>query len=213
MTTIIATGTPLGTVTSQEDLYLEGAPYIYFQDSRANPLNNPDAQGYYWGMSGTSTYPVYLLGCIQDVSLTEGVTMNDVRCDTVGVKDTIQKRDYVEFQLTILSQLPLQVLAKMLNLTDATVGTGYETVGIPQINNAIKYHVYAPKVYDTSTPASWLMFYLHKAKFVDAWTMNMVYGGSWTLTGIKMRAYADDTHPAEQLFGVIKRFDNQGRLP
>ena len=202
----IATGTAIGNVVSQEDLYLEGAPYIYFQDDRATPLNNPDAQSFYWGMSGTSSYPAYLLGCIQDVSLTEGVTMNDVRCDTAGVKDTIQKRDYVEFQLTILSQLPLSVIRHVLNLSAPSVGTGYETVGIPQINNSIHYHVYAPKVYNDDA-AGWLMFYLHKAKFVDAWTLNMVYGGSWTLTGIKLRAYAKDTMPANQLFGVIKRFD------
>ena len=202
----IATGTAIGNVVSQEDLYMEGATYIYFQDDRATPLNNPDAQSFYWGMSGTSSYPAYLLGCIQDVSLTEGVTMNDVRCDTVGVKDTIQKRDYVEFQLTILSQLPLSVIRHVLNLSAPSVGTGYETVGIPQINNSIHYHVYAPKVYNDDA-AGWLMFYLHKAKFVDAWTLNMVYGGSWTLTGIKLRAYAKDTMPANQLFGVIKRFD------
>jgi len=30
MTTIIATGTAVGNVISQEDLYLEGAPYILF---------------------------------------------------------------------------------------------------------------------------------------------------------------------------------------
>lgn len=211
MTTIIATGSAIGNVVSQEELYLEGAPYIYFQDDRATPLNNPDGQGYYWGLSGTTTYPAYLLGCIQDVSLTEGVTMNDVRCDTVGVKDTIQKRDYVEFQLTILSQLPLTVLSKIMNLSTPSTGTGYETMGIPQINNSIHYHVYAPKIYDESVPA-WLMFYLHKAKFVDAWTMNMVYGGSWTLTGIKLRAYAADSYPSNELFGVIKRFDTS-RLP
>lgn len=213
MTTIIATGTPLGNVISQEDLYLEGAPYIYFQDYRANPLNNPDVQGYYWGLSGTTQYPAYLLGCIQDVKLGEGITMNDVRCDTVGVKDTIQKRDYVEFQLTILSQLPLATLRHLLNLSTPTTGTGYEKVGIPQINNSIRYHVYAPKVYDSSAPVSWLLFYLHKAKFVDAVDLNMVYGGSWTLTGLKLRAYADDTYPPEQLFGMIARFDNAGRLP
>lgn len=213
MTTLIATGTAVGNVISQEDLYLEGAPYIYFQDNRANPLNNPDAQGYYWGLSGTTTYPAYLLGCIQNVTLTQGLTMNDVRCDTVGVKDTIQKRDYIEFDMTILSQLPLSVMAKLLNLSTATVGTGYETVGIPQINNSISYHVYAPKIYDLADPVSWLMFYLHKAKFVDAWTINMVYGGPWTMTGIKLRAYANDSYPATQLFGVIKRFDNAGRLP
>lgn len=202
----LVTGSAVGNVISQEELYLEGAPFIYFQNSDATPLYNPDAQNFYWGLSGTTANPAYLLGCIQDVSLTEGVTMNDVRCDTVGVKDTIQKRDYVEFQLTILSQLPLKVIRHVMNLSAPSTGVGYETVGIPQINNSVHYHVYAPKVYNDDE-AGWLMFHLHRAKFVDAWTLNQVYGGSWTLTGVKIRAYADDTKPANQLFGVIKRFD------
>jgi len=28
--------------------------------------------------------PIYSLGCIQDVKLTEDVTLNMIRCDTVG---------------------------------------------------------------------------------------------------------------------------------
>jgi len=206
MVASLVTGSVVGNEILQEELYLEGAPYIYFQDDRANPLFNPDAQTFYWGLSGTTTYPAYLLGCVQDVSLTEGITMNDVRCDTIGVKDTIQKRDYVEFQLTILSQLPLAVIRHVMNLSAPSTGSGFETVGIPQINNSIFYHVYAPKVYDESA-AGWLLFHLHRAKFVDAWTLNTVYGGPWTLTGIKIRAYAKDTMPANQIFGVIKRFD------
>lgn len=206
MPVALVTGSAVGNVISQEELYLEGAPFIYFQDNRATPLYNPDSDGFYWGMSGSSTYPAYLLGCIQDVSLTEGVTMNDVRCDTVGVTDTIQKRDYVEFQLTILSQLPLTVLRHLMNLSAPVTGAGYETVGINQINNSQHYQVYAPKVYDDNE-AGWLMFWLHRAKFVDAWTLNTVYGGPWTLTGVKLRAYADVSKPANQLFGVIRRAD------
>jgi hypothetical protein len=203
----LATGTPLGTIVSQEETYIEGAPYIYFQDNRANPLFNPDAQGYYYGLSGTSSYNVINLGCIQDVQLTEGVTMNDVRCDTIGVKDTIQKRDYVEFNLKILSQLPLTVLRHVMALgTAPSTGTGYETAGIGRIDNAQRYMVYAPAVYNQSA-AGWLLFHLHRAKFVDAWTLDMKYGASWELTGLKIRAYADDTKPAEQIFGVIKRID------
>src|SRR3990167_10230615 len=99
----LVTGSPVGNNLSQEDLFLEGAPFIYVQDRTANPLWNPDADGYYWGMSGTSTYPVINIGCPLDVKFTEGVTANDVRCDTVGVKDTIQKRDYVELQMTVNS--------------------------------------------------------------------------------------------------------------
>lgn len=202
----LATGTPLGTITSQEETYIEGAPYIYFQDNRANPLFNPDAQTYYYGLSGTSTYPVINLGCIQDVQLTEGVTMNDVRCDTIGVKDTIQKRDYVEFNLKILSQLPLTVLRHVMGLSTPSTGSGYETVGIGRIDNSQRYMVYAPAVYNQSA-AGWLLFHLHRAKFVDAWTLDMKYGASWELTGLKIRAYADDSKPANQTFGVIKRVD------
>lgn len=203
---MLVTGTPLGNITSQEAEYLEGAPYIYFQDNAANPRFNPDAQGYYWNLSGTSTYPVINLGCVQNVHLTEGVTMNDVRCDTIGVVDTIQKRDYVEFQLEILSQLPLSVIRYVMNLSPATTGSGFETVGIPRINNSQRYMVYAPMVYDEDN-AGWLMFHLHRAKFVDAWDLNMRYGDSWQLTGIKIRAYADVDKPANQIFGVIRRAD------
>lgn len=208
----LVTGTPLGTVTSQEDLYVEGSPYIYFQDDHASPLFNPDADGFYYGLSGTSSYPAYLLGCIQDVSLTEGVTMNDVRCDTIGVVDTIQKRNYIEFNMTILSQFPITVLRHLLNLGAVPVtGSGKEKVGIGGIDQNQHYHVYAPKVYDEIN-GYYLLFYLHKAKFVDAWTINMKYGEPWTTTGIKLRAYADQNKLSTMRFGTIARFD-LGALP
>jgi hypothetical protein len=207
----LTTGTPIGGGVSQEELYIEGAPTIFFQDYRATPLNHPDTQGYYWGLSGTTAYPWKELGCITEVKLSEDVTMNDVRCDTVGVKDTIQKRNYVEFTLTIASLFPFSELATIMNLSPASVGTGYETMGIPQIDNTIHYMVYAPKVY-SATDNDWLMFHLHKAKFVDAWELPFTYGEAWKLSGIKIRAFADDTKPAAQLFGVIKRFD-QSALP
>lgn len=206
MPSSLITGSAIGNEVVQEELYMEGSPYIYFQDYRASPRFNPDAQGYYWNLTGSTTYPAYLLGCIQDVSLTEGVTMNDVRCDTIGVKDTIQKRNYVEFNLTILSFWPLTVLRHVLNLSAPTTGAGFETAGIGQINNSQHYMVYAPKVYDPDA-AGWLMFHLHKAKFVDAWTLNFKYGDSWTATGIKLRAYAEDSKPANQIFGVVRRAD------
>lgn len=207
----LTTGTPLGGGVSQEDLYIEGAPTLFFQDYRANPLNNPDNQGYYWGMSGTAVYPWNELGCITDVKLSEDVTMNDVRCDTDGVKDTIQKRNYVEFTLTIVSLFPFSELAKIMNLSPATVTTGVESVGIGQIDNTIHYMIYAPKVY-SETDNDWLMMHLHKAKFVDAWELPFTYGDSWKLSGIKVRAFADTTKPAKQIFGVLKRFD-QSAIP
>lgn len=202
----LVTGTPIGNGVTQEDLYLEGAPVIIIQDYNAPLLNNPDADGYYWGLSGSVTYPYKIIGCVQDVSLTEGLTMNDVRCDTDGVKDTVQRRDYVDFVMTIKSMFPLSVSADFLNLSTATVITDMEKVGIGAINNNKSYHVYAPKVYDEET-GDLLIFNLHKAKFVDAWTIEQKYGDNWEITGIKLRAYADTTKPSAQKFGVIIRSD------
>ena len=203
----LITGTPLGNLIQQEDLYVEGSPYIFFQDRNANPLFNPDASGYYWGMSGTTTYPVYQLGCVMDVSLTEGLTMNDVRCDTVGVKDTIQRRDYVEFQFTIQSLFPLSVLRHIMSLSTATVLTDIEKVGIGGINNTQKYMVYAPKIYDEDA-GDYILFHLHSAKFVDAWNLEMAYAEPWKLTGLKLRGFADDTKPTTARFGTIIRADS-----
>lgn len=202
----LITGSPIGSITNQESLYIEGAPYIYVQDYRQTPRFNPDGDGYHWNLSGTATYPVLAIGCVMDVSLTEDITMNDVRCDNLGVVSTIQKRNFVDFNITIQSLFPLSVLRAMLKLSVATVGTDYETVGIPQINNDQYWMVYAPKVYN-ETDFDWLMFHLHKTQFVDAWSLDMTYGENWKATGVKIRAFADDTKSANELFGVIRRFD------
>ena len=202
----LSTGTPIGNVDSQDEIYIEGSPYLFIQQYEATPLNNPDASGYYWGMSGTTAYPVFQIGCVQDVSLTEGVTMNAIRCDTDGDRGTIQRRDYVEFNLTILSQFPLTTLRHMLNLSTPTVSTGLEKMGIGSINNNRFYMAYAPKVYDQDT-GDYVLFHLHRAQFVDAWTINMKGGDSWTTTGLKLRAYSDSTRPDNQKFGVVVRSD------
>jgi hypothetical protein len=202
----LITGTPIGNVDSQDESYVEGAPYIYIQQYEASPLNNPDASGYYWGMSGTTTYPVFALGCVQDVSLTEGLTMNAVRCDTDGDRATIQRRDYVEFNVTILTMFPLSTLRHLLNLSAPTVTTGLEKMGIGTINNNRFYMAYAPKVYDPDT-GDYVLFHLHRAQFVDAWTINMKGGESWTVTGLKLRGYADSTKPTAAAFGTIVRAD------
>jgi len=205
MTSLI-TGTPLGNLDTQDEIYVEGSPYLFIQQYEANPLNNPDADGYYWGMSGTTTYPVFQIGCVQDVSLTEGVTMNAIRCDTEGDKGTIQRRDYVEFNLTILTQFPLATLRHLLNLSVPTVSAGIEKVGIGGINNNRFYMAYAPKVYDEDT-GDYVLFHLHRAQFVDAWTINMKGGDSWTTTGLKLRGYADSNRPSTARFGTILRSD------
>jgi hypothetical protein len=203
----LVTGAPIGNIDAQEEIYLDGAPYLYFQDATADPLNNPDADGFYWNLSGTSTYPVNRIGCIQDVSLTEGLTINQVRCDTIGDKATIQRRDYIEFAFAFTSFLPLSITRHILKLGSApTVGTGYEKQGIGGINNNQFYMFYAPKVYDEEN-GDFLTFHLHRAQFVEAFTVNMRSGEPWQADGLRIRAYADENKPAAQRFGAIVRGD------
>jgi len=41
---------------------------------------------------------------------------------------------------------------------------------------------------------------------VDAWTIGLALDG-WNVTGIKIRAFADEAKPDVQKFGVIRRSD------
>ena len=70
----LVTGTPAGTITQQDEIYIEGAPYVYYQDYDG-PLI-VDGDSFYWGLSGTVTYPVFQLACYEDVSLGSDVTVN-----------------------------------------------------------------------------------------------------------------------------------------
>lgn len=205
----LITGTPLGNVLSQDETYIEGAPNIYIQQTEATPLKNPDADGFYWGMSGTTAYPVFSIGCVQDVTLSEGVTMNAIRCDAVGDKGMIQRRDYVEFNFKILSLFDLATLRHLLNLSSVTSAAGVEKVGIGTINNNRYYMAYAPRVYDPDT-GDYVLFHLHRCQFVDAWTIDMKGGEAWSVSGLKLRAFADESKPTAQMFGTIVRADVSG---
>lgn len=203
----LVTGAPVGNIDAQEEIYLNSAPYLYFQESDANLLFNPDADGYYWNLSGTTALPVFRVGCVQDVSLSEGLTINQVRCDSVGDKDAVQRRDYIEFSFNFTSLFPLSALRHALKLGSApTVVTGYEKQGIGAINNNKFYHLYTPMVYDDEN-GDFVAITLHRAKFIDAFTVAMRSGEPWQVSGIKVRGFADETKPAAQKFGTIIRFD------
>lgn len=207
MTEPLVTGAPVGNISAQEEIYIDSAPYLYFQDATPDPLFNPDADGFYWNLSGSATYPVFRVGCIQDVSLTEGLTINQVRCDTIGDKATIQRRDYLEFSFSFTSMFPLSALRHMLKFGSApTVVTDWEKQGIGTINNNQFYHFYAPKVYDEEN-GDFVALHIHRGQFVDAFTLNMRSGEPWMVEGIKLRAYATETVPAPQKFATMLRFD------
>ena len=202
----LVTGTPTGNLDVQEDIYLEGAPNVYIQDYSANPLSNPDDDGFYWGLSGTTIYPVYELGCPTDLSFADNVTVNDVMCDNVGIKSTIQQRNFVEFTFTLQSFFPFQTLRHILRGGAVTETAPTQKFGIGKINNNQFWMVYCPKVYDEDA-ADYIWIHFNKAQFVDAWTVNMPFGSPWNMTGIKLRAMADTTKPAAQQFGMWGRFD------
>jgi hypothetical protein len=202
----LVSGTPVGNLQTAEDIYLEGAPTIYFQDYNATLLKNPDADGFYWGLSGTTTYPVYELGCLTAVSLTENLTVNDVLCDNVGVKATIQQRNYFEFQMTVQSFFPLTTLRNVLKGGPVTETAPTEKFGLGAVNNNQFWHVYAPKVYDEDA-GDLVIWNFNKCQFVNAFTISMPFGSPWQITGVVFRAFADTTKPAAQRFGSVIRSD------
>lgn len=202
----LITGTPVGSILTSEDIYLTGAPNIYIQRYEASVLKNPNSLGFYWGLSGTSTYPVYEVGCLTAISLTENLSVQDVLCDNVGMKGTVQSRNYVEMQFTLQSFFPFDTLVHMMKGGGFSESAPVQAFGLGTINNNVFWHVYAPKVYDESV-GDYIMIQLHKATFVDAFTMNMPFTSQWQLTGVKLRAYADTTKPTTQAFGVMLRSD------
>lgn len=202
----LVTGTPYGTLTQQDEIYLEGAPYVYFQESDSLTPLMVDSDGFYWGLSGTPSRPVFQLACYEDVSLASDVTVNQIRCDNVGDKDVIQKLNHLMFQLTLSSLFPLSVLTHIMRGSAVTLSGKVEKMGIGPINNNKVYKVYLPKVYDDDT-GDWVQFTLHRAKFVDAWTINMPSGDKWTMTGVTIWGLADDSKPSAQRFATVTRAD------
>jgi len=202
----LVTGSPVGTQESAESIYLEGAPNIYFQDYEAGPWYNPDSDGFYWQLSGTSTYPVYEIGCPVDVSIVEDITVNDVLCDNSGVQDTIQQRNSVTFNFSIKSFFPMATLRHLLKYGAVTETAPTQKVGIGAISTTQFWQVYAPKVYDQDN-ADYIWFYLAKAKFVESPTIEMPFGDAWMISGLQLRGFADTTKPAAQMFGMMGRAD------
>ena len=202
----LITGTPAGTINTMEDLFLDGAPNIYFQDSGAGELNTPDSDGFYWGLSGTVAKPVMELGCYTDVTFGDNSTITDVRCDAVGDKDALEKRNYQELKFVLKSLFPLATLRYILKGGAVTAGAGLEKMGFGVINNKQFWHVYFPKVYDEAT-GDYVCVTMHRAKFMGTWTINMPYADQWNVIGITLRGLADTAKPSDQIFSTVIRAD------
>lgn len=200
-----ATGT-IGVVTAQDDLFIEGAPYIYYQEyTNGFYMHNPDSDNYYWGLSGTASNPVYSLGCYEDVQLGEEVTVNQVRCDRTGDQNAIVKRDRLTLSFTLKSFTPLPTLKPFLRLSDLLTTAPYEKAGLGSIDNNEFYRFYLPAVYDEDAD-DYVAFTLHRARIVDAFTISFTYGEPWN-GQVTVQGFADTTLPNAQRFATVIRHD------
>lgn len=205
----LQTGTAFGTTTAQTENYIEGAPQLYFADTSTPYRYGPDSDGFYWQLSGTTSYPVYQLGCYEGVTLADNLEINDVRCDTVGNKDVIMRRNYLELRFTLKSFFPLKTVAPFFGTAVSAVTTNLtehtEKFGIGAFDNSKYYKVYFPKVYD-ETAGDYVAVTGHRAKLMIAGEISMTYGNVWSVP-VVIRLMADETKPAAQLFATVIRAD------
>lgn len=208
----LITGTPIGNVISPTELYLDQPPTVWIQEryttsgASVGELNNPDAAGFYWGLSGTTANPVYEVGCYENLVIADVRTINMVRCDTTGNRTAIQKRDVLNITFTLKAPFPLATVRHMLNLGPVTTVAGAtEKVGIGTIDNSKYYYLYFASVYDQTT-GDYLNFTGHRVQFTNAWQWAFVYGQPATFT-IQASCFADNDKPSAQLFATIIRAD------
>jgi hypothetical protein len=170
---------------------------------------NPDADGFFWQLSGTPTFPVFQLGCYEGVSLGDNLDINNVRCDAVGDKDVIMKRNHMEVKLTLKTFLPLANVTAVLNAgpvtTNLSEAGGIEKMGFGVIDNSKYYKIYLPKVYD-ETAGDYVAITGHRCKFVGAGELSMSFGNVWSIP-ITIWALADETKPSAQQFLTVIRAD------
>ena len=196
--------TPTGTVLTASDVYMEGGPEFWLGGV---PKYSPDTDGFYWGLTGTVANPLYKIGCYTDFRFRDNIQMQEVRCDTVGVIATIQKRAFLELSFTLHTLLPLAQMRYFMRGAAVTTNLAEhaEKMGLGDINNNLFWPVFLSRVYDQDA-GDWFSITGHRAQIVDVWEIAMTFGMPWQM-GVKMRLNADLTKPATQRFATIVRYD------
>lgn len=197
--------TPTGTLTNAEEVFVENAPNIWFGGVHQYA---PDADGFYHGITGTAGNPVYEVGCYENFRLQDNVTINELRCDVVGLKKATQIRDYLTVTFDLKSLFPLTRLRHMLRGGAVTWNDSEnaEKMGLGEIDNTLFYKVFLSRVYD-SDAGDFVSITGHRVQFTGNFQMQAQYGQSWMISGIEMRFYADDDLPDAQRFATIIRVD------
>lgn len=204
---LTGTSSPIGTLIQGEEIYLDSAPDVYICDTQGSYRFNPDTDGFYWGLSGTASHPVYKLGCFSDFVFGDDVTMNDIMCDTDGLRGVIQKRSGLHASFRLLTLMPLTQLAQLLRIGTVTsnASDGAEKVGVGDTTRKTNYwRVYFNKIYDDE--GDFLSVTMHRCQFVDAWEIAMPYGDKWSIP-LSLRAFADTSKPTAQRYATIVRVD------
>ena len=203
----LITGSAFGTKIASEELYIEGAPQLYFGDVLVPYGFGPDSDGFYWQLTGTAALPVYQLGCYEGVTFGDNQSVNAIRCDVVGDKDVVIKREHMELKFTLKSFLPFTVLSPMLGGGPVTTNASQHTqkFGLGVIDNSKYYKIYLPKVYD-ETAGDYVAITGHRCKFVSGGDWSMSYGNVWSCP-IAIWLLADESKPAAQQFATVIRSD------
>lgn len=195
---------PTGTINSPEDLYVEGGADLWFGGVSKY---SPDPNGYYWGITGTAEKPVYSVGCYENLQMQDNLTVNDIRCDTIGVVGSITRRNFVELTFDLKQIFPLSELKELLRWSSAlsVPADDVEYAGIGEIDQNDRHKVYFSKVYD-ETAGDWVSVTGHRVQFEWNGAIQFRYGNPW-MVGIRARLYADSTMPSAQRFATVVRYD------
>lgn len=193
---------PTGTINATEDIFVEGGPDAWLGGVLKY---GPDANGYYWGITGTQSQPVQKIGCYQNWQLNDNLTVNDIRCDTVGVVGNVTRRNYLEITFDLQSFLPLSQLKKLLRWSSSLTVADAEYAGIGEVNQQDYHLLYFSKIYD-DTADDWVSFTATRVQFQQSGAIQFRYGEPWVV-GITARCYANDDLPSEQRFATVVRYD------
>lgn len=193
---------PTGTIDANDDIFIEGGPDLWLGGVLKYA---PDINGYYWGIDGIPSNPVFKLGCYENFQLQDNVTVNEIRCDTLGVVGSIVRRNYLEATFDVQQILPLSQLKNLLRWSSSLAVADAEYAGIGEVNQQDYLPVYLSRIYDPDA-GDWVSFTGTRCQFQWDKAMQLRYGQPW-MVGVKIRFYANKNLPSTQRFVTVVRWD------